>query len=77
MPGDSVVSCLQPGLLSQKCKVKVKSFSGAKDRDMHGSAKPILWHKPESIILHVGTNHALKFPSNEILDKLLELKKRD
>ena len=47
--GDSVVSGLQPGLLSQKHKVKVKSFSSANVRD-------IIWvlrHKPEYIMLHV------------------------
>ena len=72
--GDSVVSGLQPGLLSQKHKVKVKSFSGANVRNMHDNIKPILRRKPEYIILHVGTYHALKLPSNEILDKILELK---
>ena len=33
--GDSIVSGLQPGLLCQKCKVKVKSISGANVRDIH------------------------------------------
>ena len=41
---------------------------------MHDNIKPILRHKPEYIILHVGTNDALKIPPNEILDKILELK---
>ena len=72
--GDLSVSGLQPGLLSQKCKVKMKSFFGANVRDMHDNTKPILRHKPEYIILHVGTNDALNPPSNEILDKILELK---
>ena len=74
--GDSIASGLQPGLLSQKHKVKVKSFSVANVRDMHDNIKPILRHKPEYIILHVGTNNALKLPPNEILDKILELKTR-
>ena len=43
---------------------------------MHDNIKPILRHKPEYIILHVGTNDALNLPPNEILDKILELKKR-
>ena len=72
--GDSIVSGLQPGLISRKRKVKVKSFSGANGRDMHDNIKPILRHKPEYIILHVGTNDALNLPPNEILDKILELK---
>ena len=74
--GDSIVSGRQPGLLSQKRKVKVKSFSGANVKDMHDNIKPILRHKLEFIILHVGTNDALNLPSNEILDKILELRKR-
>ena len=74
--GDAIVSGLQPGLLSQKRKIKVKSFSGANVRDMDDNIKPILRHKPEYIILHVGTNDALNLPPNEILDKILELKKR-
>ena len=74
--GDSILSGLQPGLLSQKRKVKVKTFSGANVRDMHDNIKPILRHKPEYIILHIGTNDALNLPPNEILDKILELKKK-
>ena len=73
--GDSIVSGLQPGLLSQKLKVKVKSFSGAKVRDMHDNIKPILRHKPESIILHVGTNNALNLLSS-IFFLSMELKKK-
>ena len=63
--GDSVISGLQPGLLSQKRRVKVKSFSSANVRDMRNNIKPILWHKPEYIILHVGTNNALSLPPNK------------
>ena len=73
--GDSIVLGLQPGLLSQKRKVKVKRFPGANVRDMHDNIKPILRHKPEYIILHVGTNDAISLSPNEILDKILELKK--
>ena len=74
--GDSVVSGLKPGLLFQKHKVKVKSYSVANVRDMHGNIKPILRHKTEYIILHVGTNNALKLPPIEILDKILNLKQK-
>ena len=71
---DSIVSGLQPGLLSQKYIIKLKSFSSADVRDMHNNIKPILRHKPEYIVLRVGTNDALKLPPNEILDKILEFK---
>ena len=72
--GDSDVSGLQPGLLSQTCKVKVKSFSCANVRDIHDNIKPILRHKSEYIFLLVETNDALNLPPNEILDKIMELK---
>ena len=55
--GDSILSGLQPGLLSRKRKVKVQSFSGANVGDMHDNIKPILRHKPEYIILYIGTKH--------------------
>ena len=74
--GDSILSGLQPSLLSLKRKVKVKIFSGANVRDMHDTIKPILRHKPEYIILHISTNDALNLPPNELLDKILELKKK-
>ena len=46
-------------------------------RDVHDNIKPILRHKSEYIILHVGTNDALNLSPNEILDKILELQKKD
>ena len=64
--GDSIVSGLQPDLLSQKRKIKVKSFSGANVRDMYDNIKPILRLKLEYIILHVGTNDALNLWPEEI-----------
>ena len=45
--GDSILSGLQPGLLSWKRKVEGKSFSGTNVWDMHDNTKPILRHKPE------------------------------
>ena len=51
----------------------MKVFSGANIRDIYDNIKPILRHNSEYLILHVDTNDALKLPSNEILDKVLEL----
>ena len=73
---DSIVKGLQPGLLSRKRKVKVKSFSGAIVRDMRGNIRPISRHKPEYIVLHFSTNDALNLPPNKIPDEILELKVR-
>ena len=71
MAGDSIVKGLQPGLLSQKRKVKVKSFSGAIVRDMGDNIRPISRHKPEYIVLHFGTNDVLNLSPNKIPDKIL------
>ena len=62
---------MQPGQLSRKLKVKVKSFSGTNVRDMHDNNQ----FYDTYIILHVGTNDDLNLPPNEILGKILELKK--
>ena len=76
--GNSIVSGLQPGLLSQKRKVKVKSFSGANVRDMHDNIKTNFTTKTRihHFTLHVGTKDALNLLPNEIIDKILELKKK-
>ena len=66
---------LQPGLLSQKCKVNV-GFPGANVRDMHNNIKTVLRRKLEYIILHLRTNDASSLPPNEILDKILEHNKK-
>ena len=58
----------------KKYKVEVKSFSEASVRDMHDNVIAIFRHKPEYIILQVGTNNALNLPPNEIQDKKLNLK---
>ena len=71
MAGDSIVKGLQPGLLSQKRKVKLKSFSGAIVRDMGDNIRPISRHKPEYIVLHFGTNDVLNLSPNKIPDKIL------
>ena len=40
----------------ENCKTYVKSFSGAKIRDMQDYVKPTIREKPDQIIVHVGTN---------------------
>lgn len=57
-----------------KCKVNLQSFSSTNVEDMHNNVKPILQHTPEYIILPVGTNNALNFSWDDILDNILELK---
>ena len=48
----------------------MKSFSSANVRDMHDNIKTIYGRNPNT------SNDALTLPPNEILDKILELKKK-
>ena len=73
--GDSMVSGLKEELLSnKKHQVKVRCCRGATVEDMFDYVKPILKRKPDSVVLHVGTNNARDMTSRNILDKLLQLK---
>ena len=59
--GDSVLTHVQGYEISKSlknCKTYVKSFSGAKIRDMQEYVKPTLQENPDQIIIHVGTNLA-------------------
>ena len=73
--GDSMVSGLKQELLSnKKHQVKVRCCRGTTVEDMFDYVKPILKRKPDSVVLHVGTNNARDMTSRNILDKLLQLK---
>ena len=57
--GDSILKHLQGYEISkslENCKTYVKSFLGAKIRDMQDYVKPALRENPNQIIIHVGTN---------------------
>ena len=47
--------------------MKVRQFQGATTTDM--------LEQPESLILHIGTNDTSKYTPNEIVDKVLALKR--
>ena len=55
--GDSMVKGLNEYGLSKKRNVKVQSFSGYTTEDMLHIAKPAARRKPDTIIIHVGTNN--------------------
>ena len=55
--------------------MKVRRFPGATITDMYDHLKPILKRHPEFLILHLGTNDASKYTPNEIIDKVLALKR--
>ena len=75
--GDSIVkNIIGPKLSSQDANVKVLPFSGAKAGDMSDYASPTLKTKPDSIILHVGTNNLKSKDSpDRIQTKVSELAK--
>lgn len=72
--GDSIISKVDGWRISSRTnRVSVKSFSGAKVEDMMHYVRPTLLHKPDNVILHVGTNN-LKFNSApEITEKIHQL----
>ena len=73
--GDSILNGIDGSLLSQKQLVKVRQFSGAAITDMYDHLKPILKRHPKFLILHTGTNDTSKYTPNEIVDKVLALKR--
>ena len=73
--GDSILNGTDGSLLSRKRLVKVKQFPGATITDMYDHLTPILNRHPEFLILHIGTNGTSKYMPNEIVDKVLALKR--
>ena len=55
--GDSMTKHIDPRKLSKSVLVKSHSFSGATIEDLEDHVKPVLRRKPDSIILHAGTNN--------------------
>ena len=53
----------------ENCKTYVKSFSGAKIRDMQDYVKPTIRESPDQIIVHVGTND---LASNKRLEQIAD-----
>ena len=76
--GDSTLNRIDGSLLSQKRLVKVRQFLGVTITDMYDHLKPqkpILKRHSEFLFLHIGTNDALKYTPNEIVDKVLALRR--
>ena len=68
--GDSIVKSLQQHKLAKAAKhnVGVKCVPGAIYQDMNDYAKPVLRKKPNTIILHVGTNSTANKEASEIIN---------
>ncbi|CAB3980684.1 RNA-directed DNA polymerase from transposon BS [Paramuricea clavata] len=74
--GDSIVKGLQQHKLSKAAKqnVGVKCFPGATvGDDMSDYIKPVLRRKPDTVMLHVGTNNATNKEASEIVNDIDKL----
>ena len=72
--GDSILNGVIERNLSNNLSVKVRKFPGATVDDLRHHALPTIWKQPKYIIIHAGTNDAVKLTSRDILNKLLQLK---
>ena len=72
--GDSILNVVIGRNLSNDRSVKVRKFSGATVDDLRHHALPMIRRQPKDLIIHAGTNDAVKFTSTDILNKLLLLK---
>ena len=74
--GDSMINQLDEERLSKSTKrnVKVRSFGGANIKSMYEKINPLLKKKPQTIILHVGTNDTVSKTPDIIIDDMLKLK---
>ena len=72
--GDSILNGVIERNLSNDRSVKVRKLPGATVDDLRHHALPIIRKQPKSLIIHGGTNDAVKFTSIDVLNKLLHLK---
>ena len=71
--GDSILNVIERNLSNDR-SVKVRKFPGGTVDDLRHHALPIIRKQPKYLIIHAGTNDAVKFTSRDILNKLLQLK---
>ena len=73
--GDSLIKNVQGWRVSKATKVKtvVKAFPGASVEDMFDYVKPTTKHRPEEIILHVGTNDLKNSDSRKVAERIVDL----
>ena len=72
--GDSMIHGIDEKRLSKDKVIKVRSFPGAKIDDFYNYIVPLINKKPKQVIFHAGTNDAIDCNSDEILNKLLNMK---
>ena len=73
--GDSLIKNVQGWRVSKATKVKtvVKAFPRASVEDMFDYIKPTMKHRPEEIILHVGTNDLKNSDSRKVAERIFDL----
>ena len=72
--GDSILNGVIESNISNDRPLKVRKFPGATVDNVRYYALPIIWKQPKFLVIHVGNNHAVKFTSRDILNKLLQVK---
>ena len=70
--GDSTLNGIMEKRMGQN--IKVRAFPGARVNDMFSYLIPLLKKNPKYVILHVGTNDTVNNSTEEILNKILQLK---
>ena len=73
--GEFILNGIDGSLLSQKRLVIVRQFPGATTTDMYDHLKPSLKKHPEFLIFHIATNGTSNYTPNEIVDKVLTLRR--
>lgn len=72
--GDSIISKLDGWRMSNKDNhVVVRPFPGATADDLKDYIKPLLRRKPNSMILHIGTNNLRNDIPSAVTDKIVEV----
>ena len=68
--GDSMLKMLNPTLIrkSLKRRIRIKTFPGARFKDMEHYIKPTLESSPDYLVIHAGTND-LKYKSTKTITK--------
>ena len=61
--------------MSRKFKVKVRPFPGAKTEDIFHYLVPLLEKMSGYVTLHVGTNDTIDYEVNDIVKKILQVKR--
>ena len=70
--GDSFVNGVIERNLSNNRSVKVRKFPRTTADDLPHHVLPIMRKQPKYLIIHTGTNDAVKFTSRDILNTLLK-----